>query len=295
MTLVQLRHLITLAELGSFVQAADALCLTQPALTRSIHVLEDELGGPLFNRQVRPTQLTPLGEQVLHRARTIVSDADALKQISNSLKSGLIGSLRIGFSSAPGVLFSVPLMQHMARHHPRLQVQISRGGSALLVNELRDRRLDAAVVNLRSIPTSSELKIAYDFELEVGFLARSDHPLVLLGRTLEFQEVMAYPIASTPLSDEVARSLVTVYGTTASPDDMVTLRCDETLSIVDLARREDIVVFTICAAANDLVRLDLTPTLDATGHFGLVTLNRNQDSPAIQIVRKQLSHWMADL
>jgi hypothetical protein len=48
MTLVQLRHFVVLAEVGSFVQACKALFLTQPALTRSIQALEDELGGQLL-------------------------------------------------------------------------------------------------------------------------------------------------------------------------------------------------------------------------------------------------------
>lgn len=295
MTLVQLRHLVTLADLGSFVQAAEALHLTQPALTRSIHVLEDELGGPLFDRQVRPIELTPLGEEVLQRARTIVSDSDGLRQVAQSLSSGLIGSLRLGLSSAPGVLLSVPVMQHMARHHPRLRVQISRGNSALLVNEVREQRLDAAIVNLREIPTASDLNIAHSFDLQVGFLARSDHPLVLMGRPLQLQEVLAYPVASTPLSGEVARALITRYGHIANLDTMVSLRCDETLSIVELARREDIVVLTICVAAKDLVRLDIQPGFDASGHFGLVTLNRRQDSPAVRIVGQQLAGWLAKL
>ncbi len=292
MTLVQLRHLVTLADLGSFMQAAEALCLTQPALTRSIHALEEELGGALFDRQPRPIQLTALGREVLHRARTVISDSDALKQVAQSLNAGLIGSLRIGLSSAPGVLLSVPLMQYMSRHHPRLQVHISRGNSSLLVNEVREQRLDAAVVNLRSIPTASDLGIANSFELEVGFLARKDHPLVLLDRPLRLAEVLAYPVASTPLSEEVARALVARYGNAANPDRMVSLRCDETLSIVELARQEDIVVLTICAAATDLVRLSIKPSLHARGHFGLVTLNRRQDSPVVSILRKQLTHWV---
>lgn len=293
MTLVQLRYLVTLADLGSFVQAAEALNLTQPALTRSIQALEDELGGSLFDRQVRPIRPTVLGEEVLRRARTIVSDTDALRQVAQSLSCGLIGSLRLGLSSAPGVLLSVPVMQYMARHHPRLQVQISRGNSALLINEIREQRLDAAVVNLRSIPTASDLHIAQIFHLQVGFLARRDHPLVLLGRPLKLQEVLAYPVASTPLSEEVARALITRYGNKANPDTMVTLRCDETLSIVELARRDDTVVLTICVAAQDLVALDISPPLEASGQFGLVTLNRRQDSPAVAIVGEQLPRWVA--
>ena len=72
MTLVQLRHLISLAQTGSFSKSADALFLTQPALSRSIRALEDELGQPLFDRIGRRSELTPFGREVVERARQLV-------------------------------------------------------------------------------------------------------------------------------------------------------------------------------------------------------------------------------
>jgi hypothetical protein len=65
MTLVQLRHLIALAHTGSFSKAAQAQFLTQPALSRSIRALEDELGLPLFDRVGRRVELTPFGHEPL--------------------------------------------------------------------------------------------------------------------------------------------------------------------------------------------------------------------------------------
>ena len=69
MTLVQLRHLISLAQTGSFSQSAAALFLTQPALSRSIRALEDELGQPLFDRIGRRSELTPCGRDAVEGAR----------------------------------------------------------------------------------------------------------------------------------------------------------------------------------------------------------------------------------
>jgi DNA-binding transcriptional LysR family regulator len=291
MTLVQLRHFVVLAKLESYVQASKALFLTQPALTRSIQGLESELGGQLFDRLGRRIALTPFGIEVLERARQLVSDAEALKQTSKGLHAGLIGQLRIGLSSAPGALFSTPLMLHMARQHPRLQVQISRGNTDVLLHQLRDQHLDAAIVDIRSMRPSAQLKVAQVFELPAGFLVRADHPLTRVGRAVSLAEMKAYPIASTPLSDEVARILMSRYGPEANPDHMVTLRCDETLSIVELARQSDAVVLTAMAVATDLVGLDVQPPLAATARFGLVTLSQRQEAPAVRIVREQLAVW----
>lgn len=291
MTLVQLRHFVVLADVGSFVQASATLFLTQPALTRSIHGLEDELGGALFDRLGRRIALTPFGHEVLARARRLVSDAEALRQAGKGLHAGLIGQLRVGLSSAPGALLSTPLMLHMAEHHPRLQVQISRGNTAVLLGALREQHLDAAIVDIRDMRPSADLRVTLAFELDAGFLARRDHPLAQKGQPVSLQEVMAYPVASTPLSDEVARLLIARYGPQANPDDMVTLRCDESLSIVDVARRSNAIVLTVNAVAADLIRLDVSPGLDAKARFGLVSLARRQEAPALRILREQLPHW----
>ncbi len=293
MTLVQLRHLVALAETGSFVQASRTLFLTQPALTRSIQTLEDELGGRLFDRLGRRIALTPFGTEVLQRARRLVADAEALKQTGKGLHAGLVGQLRIGLSSGPGALLSNPLMLHMAENHPKLQLQISRGNTAVLIDALRDQRLDAAVVDVRSARPSADLQIALTFELDAGFLVRPGHPLVQRGRPVHIDDVLSYPVASTPLSDEVARILIGRYGPQANPDDMVTLRSDETLSIVEVARRSDAIVLTANAAADGLVPLDITPALAATARFGLVTLSRRQEAPALRILREQLPRWVA--
>lgn len=295
MTLVQLRHFVVLADVGSFVQASAALFLTQPALTRSIQGLEDELGGILFDRLGRRIALTSFGREALGRARRLLSDAEALKQAGKGLHAGLIGKLRVGLSSAPGALLSTPMMLHMAEHHPQLQVQISRGHTYVLLNALREQHLDAVIVDIRAMRPSADLKVDMSFELAAGFLARREHPLAQQGRPVSLDEVMAYPIASTPLSDEVARILIARYGSQANPDDIVTLRCDETLNIVDVARRSNTIVLSVTAVAVDLILLDVSPRLDATGRFGLVTLAKRQEAPALRILREQLPRWVASL
>ena len=79
MTLVQLRHLIALADQASFSKAAQAAHISQPALSRSIRALEDELSLALVDRIGRRVELTVHGRDALERARQIVFDADELR------------------------------------------------------------------------------------------------------------------------------------------------------------------------------------------------------------------------
>ena len=293
MTLVQLRHLISLARTGSFSKSAQALHLTQPALSRSIRALEDELGMPLFDRVGRSNELTAFGREVLDRSRHLVSEADELRDSGRRLREGEGGTVRIGMGSGPGAMLMTPFLMHMAKHHPRMRVAVARGGTDLLVQSLRERSLDALVVDARSLEPAPDLELGLVREMRGTFLCRRGHPLARL-RAVRFEAVQRYPIASTPLSDEVARTLVEAYGPQAHPAHCVTLQCEEVPSLVEVVRQSDAVLLAIRAAAPGLVELKMDPPLDGVARFGLVTLRRRTEAPALVILRTLMQALMRD-
>jgi DNA-binding transcriptional LysR family regulator len=299
MTLVQLRHLISLAQTGSFSKSALALFLTQPALSRSIRALETELGQPLFDRIGRHSEVTPFGRDVVERARHLVHAADDLRDSGQHLARGMAGSLRIGLGSGPGAMLMTPLLMHMAKHHPQLHLEISRGRTELLVGSLRERTLDALVLDARSLTPSPDLRTSEIFEMRGAFLCRRGHPLTRKRGAarvggLSFEQLSQFPLASTPLSDEVARVLVERYGPQAHPQQCVTLRCEELPSLVELTRHTDTVLIAIRAAAPDLVELSLKPALNATAKFAVVTLTGRSEAPALPIVRGLMQELLRD-
>jgi DNA-binding transcriptional LysR family regulator len=295
MTLVQLRHLISLAETGSFSRSAQALFLTQPALSRSIKALEGELGQQLFDRVGWRSDLTPAGHEVLVRARKLVADAEHLKESTDRLRTGASGRLRLGLGSGPAAILTVPLLQHMALQHPGAHLELARGGTGLLVQALRERRLDALVIDARSLMPADDLLVEPLAELRGAFLCRPGHPLLSEARAgLRFKALQAHPIASTPLSDEIARILVERYGPEAHPDSCVTLRCEEIAPLVDVVRSSDAVLLAVRAAAPDLPELPLKPALNATARFGLVTLGGRSAPPLMRFVRPLIDERLRD-
>ncbi|ODV13156.1 MAG: LysR family transcriptional regulator [Rubrivivax sp. SCN 70-15] len=294
MTLVQLRHLISLAQSGSFTKSAEALFLTQPALSRSIRALEAELGQPLFDRVGRRSVLTPFGEVALRRARQLVFDADELAGSGRQMLEGRSGNVRIGLGSGPGAMLMTPLLHTMATSHPTVHIEIARGHTDVLTRRLRERELDALVVDARSLVPAPDLRVASLVEMRGTFMVRERHPLTRWKGALRFETLLQYPIASTPLSDEVARALVERYGPRAHPAECVTLRCEEIPSLVDVVRRTDAVLIAIRAAAPDLVELPMKPTMNATARFGIVTLGRRAEPPALPIVRRLITELMHD-
>ena len=293
MTLVQLKHLIELATSGSFSQSASKLHLTQPALSRSIKALEDELGSSLFDRMGRKNELTPFGTHIVQRARILVDEANELRQTSRRLQQGEIGPLRVGLGSGPGAMLMTPLLMLMATEHPQAHIDISRGSTTLLVQALRDRLLDALVLDIRSLQPSADLKVEALQEMAGAFMCRPDHPLAK-KRSVPFALLRDYPIASTPLSDEVARILMERFGPSAHPDQWVNLRCEEISSLLDVARTSDAVVLAIRASAPDLVELPITPSLNANARFGLVTIASRSEPPLLGKVRALMRDIMKD-
>lgn len=126
MTLVQLRHLIALAETGSFSRAAQAQFLTQPALSRSIRALEDELGMPLFDRVGRRTELTAFGRATLERARLLVSDAEELQGSGRRSREGERGTLRIGMECHPCYQWLLKVVSPYLAQWPDVDVDVKQ-------------------------------------------------------------------------------------------------------------------------------------------------------------------------
>jgi DNA-binding transcriptional LysR family regulator len=293
MTLVQLRHLIELACTGSFSQAAVKLHLTQPALSRSIKALEDELGQALFDRIGHKNELTLFGAHIVQRARVLLDEANELRKTSMQLQKGDIGQFRIGMGSGPGAMLMTPLLMLMATDHPRAHLDISRGSTTLLVQALRERLLDALILDIRSLPPSVDLKMEALQEMQGAFMCRPGHPLAQATR-VPFATLRQYPVASTPLSDEVARILIERYGPLAHPDQLINLRSEEISSLLDVARMSDTVVLAIRAAAPDLVELPMSPPLNAKARFGLVTMASRTESPLLGKVRALMGDVLKD-
>jgi DNA-binding transcriptional LysR family regulator len=294
MTLVQLRHLLSLAQTGSFSRSALALFLTQPALSRSIRALELELGHALFDRVGRRSEVTPFGREAVERARQLVGAADDLRDSGAQMARGEVGTLRLGLGSGPGAMLMAPLLMHMAQHHPQLKLEISRGRTDLLASRLRERTLDALVVDARSLVPAPDLRATDTYEMRGAFLCRPGHPLLRKRGGVSFSQLRAYPVAATPLSDEVARMLVERYGPDAHPARCVTLRCEEIPSLVELTRHTDTVLIAVRAAGPDLKELKVSPALCATARFAMFTLAGRSEAPTLPIVRRLMKEQLRD-
>jgi len=299
MNLRHLEHLLAVADTGSFSRAAAGLFITQSALSRSIQGLEAELGGPVLDRLGKRNALTPLGLEVVARARPILRELDTLRDTARMLQQGDLGRISVGLGSGPAALLTVHLLVSVAREHVGLRVAVTHGPAELLVVQLRNRQCDALVVDLRRVVPAQDLHIEALAELRGGFIARAGHPLAARAR-ITFEEVLAYPVACTPLSDESVRLLMDQYGLKAHPSEMVRLECDDIGALLATVEQSDAVFVGVELGvragleAGRLVRLPVHPALRVRARYAVITLAGRTPSPAMARFRQVLQAHLHD-
>jgi len=153
MDLDQMRSVVVLAEHLHFGRAAAALYVSQPALTKQIHKIEDILGGPLFVRRPRQLTLTQAGRVLIEHARVLLRDGQLAIDVSRSAMRGEAGLLRIGFG-LPSLATGLPdLIQRFRIRFPRVQISMDEMSTPPQLDALGNRTLDVGFVRL-PIPAS---------------------------------------------------------------------------------------------------------------------------------------------
>jgi DNA-binding transcriptional LysR family regulator len=290
MNLNHLRYLIALAEHQSFRKAAEALFLTQPALSRSIQALERELNVKLIDRVGKRNTLTAYGQQVVDSAKRIIFEAAELQRGVMLLREGTLGAVSIGFGPTPAAVLMVPLLTHMASHHPKVQVNVSRGSVSLLARALRSEAVDVIAIDLRALTDFEDLLIDPLTPLRGGFVCRAGHPL-LAQEPIDLAMLRQYPVASTPLSDEISRNLATELGAEAHPSRLMTINSEDISGLLDVVEATDTIFFGIFAsgrariAAGRLQIIEVRPHVERMGQYALVSLAGRSESPALKLFR----------
>lgn len=166
-TLKQLRYFEALATHGHFGRAANASAISQPALSLQIKELEAALGSPLFERGSRQISLTQLGEAFAVRVRDILRSVDELGDLARASRDELSGRLRIGVIPTIGPYLLPAIIGDLTKAHPELDIHIRETLTPTLIHELKEGRIDTAIVALPvSEPSFTEVALfSEDFVL----------------------------------------------------------------------------------------------------------------------------------
>lgn len=146
MKISQLRTLIHVAELGSLSKAADRLHIAQPALSRQIRLLEEELGVRLFDRHGRGMIVTDQGQDVLRHALRIMSELEEIRSSIADEDAPLRGHVSIGMPPTVSDILSEPLVTAFRASHPDATLRIVSAYSGYLLDWMHRGEVDCAVL-----------------------------------------------------------------------------------------------------------------------------------------------------
>ena len=176
MELAALQAFLAVADTGSFSEAAARLFLTQPAVSKRIKHLEEDLDLMLFERSGRRVRLTHAGEVLLPRARALVLQARDLKHLASALHSQVSGPLRMGTSHHIGLHRLPPYLERYRAAYPEVQLDLHFMDSEAACQAVEKGELELAVVTLPQRPPAIlETRLLWDDPLR--FVAAPDHPL----------------------------------------------------------------------------------------------------------------------
>jgi DNA-binding transcriptional LysR family regulator len=282
MQLRQLQHLVALAEQGSFGRAAEAVHLTQPALSRSIDKLEEDLQARLVDRAYGQVRFTAAGELVLARARELLADAGQVRRDVLLLQGLSTGSLQVGLGPFVAGMLGRPALSLMAQRHPQLAVRIDVADPNSLCERLHRRQLDLFIADTRDLKKQPGLQFKRLPNVAVSFFVREGHPL-LEHEGVTLDQAMDYPVGSPNLPAAVASHFDKQVQRVDRP--VFNMVCDDLGTLRHLALTADAVILAPDAVGlnhgtESLLRLGVKRLTRMQTHYSIVMLANRTLSPA---------------
>ncbi|MGJ7493506.1 hydrogen peroxide-inducible genes activator [Variovorax sp. RT4R15] len=146
MTLTELKYIVAVARERHFGKAAEACYVSQPTLSVAIKKLEEELELKLFERSAGEVTVTPLGEQIVQQAQTVLDQAAAIKEIAKRGKDPLAGPLNLGVIYTIGPYLLPDLVRQNIARTPQMPLVLQENFTAKLLEMLRAGEIDCAVM-----------------------------------------------------------------------------------------------------------------------------------------------------
>ena len=191
MDLATLNAFIAIAELGSFSEAAERLHLTQPAVSKRIASLEQQLNVRLFDRLGREVSLTEAGRALLPRAYQILNVLDDTRRALTNLNGEISGRLTLATSHHIGLHRLPPLLRAFTRTHPQVALDIQFLDSEVAYEEVLHGRAELAVITLAP-ETREPVHAVAVWDDPLDFVAAPEHPLAR-SQVISLADVAHHP------------------------------------------------------------------------------------------------------
>jgi LysR family transcriptional regulator, hydrogen peroxide-inducible genes activator len=166
--LKDLRYLVTLADTGHFGRAAERCFVSQPTLSAQLKKLEDYLGVPLIERQTKGATLTQAGEQIVARARLILSASDEVVSIAQTHRDPLSGRFKVAMIPTVGPYVLPRVAPLVRKQMPRLDLLLFEYQTAPMLEKLQAGEIDMGVLALPVVADGLTSRELYDEDFKVA-------------------------------------------------------------------------------------------------------------------------------
>src|SRR5213596_1592941 len=232
MELRHLRYFLAVGEALNFTKAAAQLRVAQPALSRQVQDLEDEIGVDLMKRSPRGVTLTAEGKLFLDEVRELLKRADESVEKVRALARGEYGELHVGYAPSPTVEILPPALAAFQKAVPRVKVLLHDLSSDELITGLRDASLELAVM----VPPAGDQTTGIQFEVLLSYplcvAITAAHPFARL-KSITLEMLAAEPLVGLRRKDysEYYRIVDRVFASVhAKP--RIAVECDSASSLI---------------------------------------------------------------
>ncbi len=287
----QIRDLMTVIDCGSIRGAARVLGVSQPAVTKSIRMLEIELGAELLHRTTGGVTPTAAGRAFSARARIAQTELQQAREEVAALGGEHGASLRIGVGSAPAALFAVDAIVRYRAEHPDDRILVVEGPGRTLLPLVRDAKIDVALAQRVNPEDAPGLKYRPLLRTRLVVAARRGHPLASV-RSLGDLHTGEWLIYRPPGSGGVLEEAFLAEGL---PLPVHRVHCESLALTLGLMLNSDLLGLLVPQmlrhplARSSLVQLPIAQPLPAVS----VGMYRRADTPLSRAVTSFWSHLTA--
>ncbi|HHJ15147.1 MAG TPA: LysR family transcriptional regulator [Gammaproteobacteria bacterium] len=204
MDIAALKAFIAVADSGSFSAAAERLFLTQPAVSKRIAALENELGARLFDRIGRTVTTTEAGNTLLPRAQSILVELEDSVRVISNLSGAVHGTLRFGTSHHIGLHRLPPALKQFSRKYPQVRLDIRFMDSEAACTAVEQGELELGIVTLPPDPAPG-LSTELVWQDPLNIMVARNHPLAR-KRKVRLNDLAQHP-AILPASNTYTRQI----------------------------------------------------------------------------------------
>ncbi len=289
MDLRRLKQVVALATHGSFAQAAEAVHLSQPAFSRSIQSLEEELGVELFARGQRKIVPTAYGKLVVERAQRMLTEAKNLQRDVKRMRASEFGEIGFGLGPIPAAILLEPILTRVTRDHPSIRTQVKITHWRNLLKLLEADELDFFIADIRELLSSDRLLIDQLPMLRIGLYCRRNHPALAAG-PVSPHDLLRYSIGTFKQPDLGIAEITQSLEFEGDPRTLFAVQCDNMIMLERVAINSDLIIIGPHLAFKDAIErqriteVKLTQPLRMTTHMGVVRMRDRMLAPGAELI-----------